>query len=106
MGLFGKIDESKKVNVWLLTIISLIPFVCIYSFLRVKKFRKMFAVNAIAIIAFVMYLLLRYDLANQLEQTLRAIQYFNYIILPVVDAFFVYKWSKDFNRKIDQKAIV
>lgn len=65
----------------------------------------MFAVNAVAIIAFVMYLLLRYDLANQLEQTLQAIQYFNYLVLPAVDALFVWKWAKKYNKEIDLKSI-
>lgn len=105
MGLFGKIDTSKKVNVKLLTIISLIPFVCIYSFLRIKKGRKMLALNAIATIAFVMYLLLRYDLANQVEQTLQAIQYFNYLVIPAIDAIFIYKWAKQYNKEIDLKTI-
>lgn len=105
-GLFGKIDPSKKVNVGLLVVISLVPFLCIYSFLRVKKFKKMLAVNAVTIIAFIMYLILRYDLANQLQQVLEAVQWLNYVILPAVDGFFVWKWSKDYNRKIDIKNLI
>ena len=105
MGIFGKIDPTKKVNVKLLVILSLIPFVCCYSFIRVKKFRKMFAVNAVVIIAFIMVLLMKYDLANQVEQVLQSIQWLNYIILPAVDAFFVWRWSREYNRRIDEKLL-
>ena len=101
MGLLGMIDTKTKVNTPLLVILSLIPFVCIYSFLRIKKTRKMLLVNLVTILIFVIYLILRYDLANQGEQVLSDIRYMNYIIIPIIDGLFVWKWSREWNRKIE-----
>lgn len=96
MGIFGKIDPKSKVNVWVLVLISLVPFVCVYSFTRIKKFRKMLAVNGIVITGFIMYLIVRYDIANQPEQVLDSIKWMNYLIIPGIDAFFVWKWARDY----------
>jgi len=97
MGLFGKIDPKIKVNIWFLVILSLIPIVCIYSFSRIKKFRKMFLVNLGVFGIFLLFVILQhYPMSSILQST----NWLNYIIIPGIDAFFVWKWARDYNSKI------
>jgi len=100
MKIFGKIDQKEKVNIPLLIILSFIPFVCCYAFLRVQKFRKMMLINLATILIFVVYLVLRYDLANHASQVLDDIKWLNYAIIPIIDGILIYKWAKDWNQKL------
>lgn len=97
MGLLGKIDPKTKVNVWLLVLLSLIPIICIYSFTRIKKFRKIVLVNVIVI---GMFLILALSQTQQIKSILEYSNLLNYIIIPGIDAFFVWKWAKEYNSKI------
>lgn len=97
MRLFGKIDPKSRANVWLLVLLSLIPIICVYSFTRIKKFRKMLLVNGIIIMLFLVAVLSQ---TQQINSILQSTNWLNYVIIPGIDAFFVWKWSREYNSKI------
>lgn len=97
MGFLGRIDPKSRVNVWLLVVLSLVPIICVYSFTRIKKFRKMLLINAIIIGLFLVAVLSQ---TQQIKSVLEYTNWLNYIIIPGVDAFFVWKWSREYNSKI------
>jgi len=97
MGLLGRIDPKSEVNVWLLVVLSLIPIACIYSFSRIKKFRKMFMVNLVIIGIFLLFVASQH---YQISSILQSTNWLNYIIIPGIDAFFVWKWAREYNSKI------
>ena len=102
MKLSKTLDYNKPVKVWLLVLLSLIPFVCCYSFVRIKKFRKMFLVNLGIIILFMIYLIMHYNLADQPDKILQDIKWLNYIILPGIDAILVFIWSRRYNQRLEE----
>lgn len=68
----------------------------------------MFVINIIITIIFISFLIVRYDPVNLLEQTRHPflpVLLMNYVILPSIDAFFVYKWSREWNQRISKTLI-
>jgi len=82
---------EKPIHVWKFTLLSLVPFLGYYPFLKLKKTRKILVINIpIAVInMFVMFLI---------NHPLGVIM--SYTLIPLIDAIFVYHWAEEYNQQI------
>jgi hypothetical protein len=82
---------EKPIHVWKFTLLSVIPFIGYYPFLKLKKTRKILVINIpIAVInMFVMFLI---------NHPLGVIM--SYTLIPLIDAIFVYHWAEEYNQQI------
>ena len=84
-------SQSKLVNPWKYALISLVPFLGYYPFVKLKKTRKILLINIPLGLAnlFVLFFVNHYlGLAM------------SYIIIPLIDAIYVYHWSEEYNSKL------
>ena len=83
--------NEKPLHVWKYTLISLIPFLGYYPFLKLKKTRRILVIN------------IPIGLANMLvlffvNHPLGVIM--SYTLIPLIDAIFVYHWADEYNHSI------
>lgn len=89
-----KVNKQKPINIWLYIILSLIPFVGYYPFLKIKKTRRILLLNIpIAIGIFTILLFVNHILG----------QILSYTVIPTIDAIFLYNWIKGYNKKVITK---
>lgn len=87
---------DKPINVWKYTLVSLIPFVGYYPFLKLKKTRRIILINIPIGIAnlFVLFLV---------NHPLGVIM--SYTLIPLIDAIYVYHWSEEYNSNLNSTSI-
>lgn len=105
MRLVTPIESTKKVKTWLLVVLSLIPFVCIYSTIKLKKFRKMMLLNVIAGVG-LFGILAGLVIVGHQPTVIPIMNICNYLILPALNGVFVYKWCKEHNDMVDLKLLI
>ena len=80
----------KPVNVWKFTLLSLVPFVGYYPFLKLKKTRKILLINIpIGVINMFVLFFVNHPLGVIMSYTL----------IPLIDAIYVYHWSEEYNNQ-------
>jgi len=82
----------KPVNIWKYTLLSLVPFVGYYPFVKLKKTRRILLINIPIGIAnmFVLFLV---------NHPLGVIM--SYTLIPLIDAIYVYHWSEQYNNSLN-----
>jgi len=82
----------KPVNIWKYTLLSLVPFVGYYPFVKLKKTRRILLINIPMGIAnmFVLFLV---------NHPLGVIM--SYTLIPLIDAIYVYHWSEQYNNSLN-----
>ena len=84
-------QTSTKINVWKYVIISLIPFIGYYPFVKLKKTRRIFLVNIpIGLANVIVLIFINHILGNAMA----------WVMLPCIDACFVYHWAIEHNNKL------
>jgi len=82
---------EKPIHVWKFTLLSLVPFLGYYPFLKLKKTRKILVINIpIGIINMLVLFLINHPLGVIMSYTL----------IPLIDAIYVYHWSEEYNQKL------
>ena len=82
---------EKPIHVWKFTLLSLVPFLGYYPFLKLKKIRKILVINIpIGIINMLVLFLINHPLGVIMSYTL----------IPLIDAIYVYHWSEEYNQKL------
>ena len=82
----------KPVNVWKFTLISLIPFVGYYPFLKLKKTRKILLINIPIGVA---NMLVLFFINHPFGEIM------SYTLIPLIDAIYVYHWSEQYNNSLN-----
>ena len=78
----------KPVNIWKYTLLSLVPFVGYYPFVKLKKTRRILLINIpIGIVNMFVLFLVNHPLGVIMSYTL----------IPLIDAIYVYHWSEEYN---------
>ena len=82
----------KPINIWKYTLLSLVPFVGYYPFVKLKKTRRILLINIPIGIAnmFVLFLV---------NHPLGVIM--SYTLIPLIDAIYVYHWSEQYNNSLN-----
>ena len=84
-------SQTNPINVWKFTLLSLVPFVGYYPFLKLKKTRKILVINIpIGIINMLVLFFINHPLGVIMSYTL----------IPLIDAIYVYHWSEEYNQKL------
>jgi len=82
---------EQPIHVWKFTLLSLVPFLGYYPFLKLKKTRKILVINIpIGIINMLVLFLINHPLGVIMSYTL----------IPLIDAIYVYHWSEEYNQKL------
>ena len=82
----------KPVNVWKFTLLSLVPFVGYYPFVKLKKTRKILLINIpIGVINMLVLFFVNHPLGVIMSYTL----------IPLIDAIFVYHWAEEYNNTLN-----
>lgn len=80
---------NKPINVKLYVILSLIPFLGYYPFVKLKKTMKIFLINLpIGVVSFVILLFVNHFIG----------QLMSYVVIPTIDAFLIYMWANSYNK--------
>ena len=82
---------EKPIHVWKFTLLSLVPFLGYYPFLKLKKTRKILVINIpIGVINMLVLFFINHPLGVIMSYTL----------IPLIDAIYVYHWSEEYNQKL------
>ena len=82
---------EKPIHVWKFTLLSLVPFLGYYPFLKLKKTRKILVINIpIGIINMLVLFFVNHPLGVIMS----------YTIIPLIDAIYVYHWVEEYNNKL------
>ena len=82
---------DKPIHVWKFTLLSLVPFVGYYPFLKLKKTRRIIVINIpIGVINLLVLFFVNHPLGVIMSYTL----------IPLIDAIYVYHWSEEYNQKL------
>ena len=83
---------NKPIHVWKYTLISLIPFFGYYPFLKLKKTRRILAINIPLGLA---NLFVTFFMNRELGLIM------SYTLIPLIDAIYVYHWSEEHNNTLN-----
>ena len=83
---------DNPINVWKFTILSLVPILGYYPFVKLKKTRRILVINIpIGVLSFLVMLFVNHTLGLIMSYTL----------IPLIDAIYVYHWSEEYNNSLN-----
>ena len=101
-------QQNDKLNVWVLVVLSFLPFASVYTILKLKKFWKMTAINFGIVCIMVLMMLVFGPGTNLSESTpfdfLPSLTVFiAYVSLWTAQPICVYHWTTQWNQKLQPK---
>ena len=83
---------DKPLHIWKYTLLSLVPFLGYYPFVKLKKTRRILIINIPIGIANMLVLFL-------VNHPLGVIM--SYTLIPLIDAIYVYHWAEQHNNTLN-----